>query len=338
MKWLRPNARSSRAKERGAVLLTTLLVMALMASLSVAIFDELRVAVKRASSINAHSQADWYLRGAEDFAQSHLQTTLETIEPELLGAALRSPDPIIFPVEGGMISLRLRDGGTCLSINAINQTQVRQQFTRLLEALGWDPRSAERLTAVTRDWIDNDTQISQGGGAEDFTYLGRISAHRTANTALSSVLDMRALESMDEEKFQRLRPYICTRAGEASPALHINNLDLEHAPLLASLIATDNNTALARAIIEGRPAGGYADQAQLQASAVLENVEGGDISFDLISYAIEYVWVEAEIIIGEAALYGAFEFSIDEGQITRSFKRNGNETFRPNLFPSEASF
>ena len=44
-------------KDRGAVLLTTLLVMALMASLSVAIFDELRVAVKRAASINAQAQA-----------------------------------------------------------------------------------------------------------------------------------------------------------------------------------------------------------------------------------------------------------------------------------------
>ena len=251
---------------------------------------------------------------------------------------MRNPDPIIFPVEGGAISLRLSDGGTCLSINALNRTQVRQQFTRLLEILGWDPRSAESLTAVTRDWIDEDTQISQGGGAEDFTYLGRDPSHRSANAALSSVLDMRALEGMDEEKFRRLRPYICTRPSDRSPALHINNLGLEHVPLLASLIATENNFTLARAVIEARPPEGYVDQAQLQASPILEDVEGGDISFDLISYEIEFVWVEAEIFVGEAARYGAFEFAIDEGEITPSFKRDGDETFRLELTPLEASF
>ena len=52
--------------ESGTVLLTTLLIMAVMAAVAVAIIDDIRFAVKRMSNVNDYAQLDWYVKGAED--------------------------------------------------------------------------------------------------------------------------------------------------------------------------------------------------------------------------------------------------------------------------------
>jgi len=319
---------SVSAKDRGAVLLTTLLIMAIMATLAIAIFDELRVAIKRAGTIHAYAQADWYARGAEDFAQSHLQGLFGPLDPDVLTAALQNPNPIIFPVEGGTILMRIRDGGDCLSVNAIEQTSMRLQFQRLLTVLGWDIRSATQLTARMKDWRDTDSQPTTGG-AEDFTYLGQTPSFRTANTEFSSILDLRALDGMNEEMFQRLRPFICTRPTAGSALININSLTIEQAPILASVLSSDTALDIAEAVIANRPQTGYPDQNALQTSAALEDVEGQDIAYDRIGYTVEHIWVETEVRIGDAVRFGAFEFSIDGSRLQRGFKRYTDELFRP---------
>ena len=68
-------------KERGTVLLTTLLIMAVMATVAVAIMDDIRFAVKRTINVGDYAQADWYVKGAEDFAESYISTQLSALEP-----------------------------------------------------------------------------------------------------------------------------------------------------------------------------------------------------------------------------------------------------------------
>ena len=50
-------------KERGTVLLTTLLIMAVMATVAVAIMDDIRFAVKRTINVGDYAQVDWYVKG-----------------------------------------------------------------------------------------------------------------------------------------------------------------------------------------------------------------------------------------------------------------------------------
>jgi len=109
----------SPEKERGTILLTTLLIMAVMAGVSVAIMDDIRFAVKRVINVGDYAQADWYVKGAEDFASSYISDRLGRLPNEAKNQALLTPQIFAFPYEGGSMTLNVRDGTHCFSLGSL---------------------------------------------------------------------------------------------------------------------------------------------------------------------------------------------------------------------------
>ena len=65
--------------DRGTVLLTTLLIMTVVAAITVALMEDIRFAVKRTVNVHAYAQADWQASGAEDFVTAYLTNDLSLI-------------------------------------------------------------------------------------------------------------------------------------------------------------------------------------------------------------------------------------------------------------------
>ncbi|WP_371395722.1 type II secretion system minor pseudopilin GspK [Fretibacter rubidus] len=319
-----------RAKDKGAVLLTTLLVMSLMATVAVSLFEDLRFAVKRAANVQAYAQADWYLRGADDVAQDYLERQLKQIEPSDLNAVLYAVEPIIFPIEGGEISMALHDGDKCFSLSALLTSPGRIQFRQLLEALGWDTLSAASLTSKAVDWIDAGSQALPDG-AEDFTYLAKEPAHRTANTLFTSVSELRAIDGLTEASYQVLKPYICARPEMAKNSININALSALHAPVLASVIGNENRMAIALKLINDRPAAGYNSVEQLLGAPALSDVNSKNIAIETLDFAPNHIWAEVTVSHGDITRRGAFEYDISSGQPIRIFRRMGLDVRRAKL-------
>jgi len=170
----------------GAVLLMTLLVMSLMAVLAVSLMDDVRYALRRTANVQAYAQADWYLTGAEDYAQNYLSALLKNTEEAAMNAALLRPQPVILPLEAGSITVQLSGGSQCLSLGALSEDEGRRLFRQLLEVTGWSSLSAANFISAAADWTDPDSRPLPGG-AEDGSYLGKTPAYRTANTAMASV-------------------------------------------------------------------------------------------------------------------------------------------------------
>ena len=61
-----------KSKEEGTVLLTTLLIMSIMAVISIAIIEDIKFAVKKTININDYAQTHWYVRGAEDYIENFI--------------------------------------------------------------------------------------------------------------------------------------------------------------------------------------------------------------------------------------------------------------------------
>jgi len=319
-----------RVKDRGAVLLTTLLVMAIMAALAVTILDDLRLSIKRVVNIENHAQAEWYAKGAEAFAGSMLEQSLSKIDPSDLDSYLLSiaDAPFVFPLDGGAMRLSIRDGGDCVSLGAMGQAPVQKQFENLLLELGWTSIDAEMLTAKVIDWQDSDSETQQNG-AEDFAYLGQTPSYRTANTPFTSVSELRLVEGVSADDMARLRPFICARAEDGSPKLSINTLDAGNVIVLAALISDERRYDIARQLLENRPDGGYSGLEQLQASPVLETVETKNIAFDMIAFDVEHIWIEAQIFTGVSRRYLALEFALEGKTFQKTFRRRSAEAFRP---------
>lgn len=321
---------SGISNDKGAVLLTTLLVMSLMATVAVSLFDSVRFAVMRAANVQTYAQADWYMRGVDDVAQDNLNAQLTTLKTAQLNTILQRPEPIVFPIDGGAITMTLRDGGQCFALSALMQSPGRIQFRQLLETLGWNTLDAATLTSQAVDWIDADQQALPGGG-EDYLYLGNEISHRTANTVFNGVSALRVLPELGEAGFQTLRPFLCARAAGAVNAININTLLPAHTPLLASILGGKDNLSIAERLISERPAGGYNSLDQFMAAPAFLGVDTKNMAFDTLAFAPHHIWVEVDVAIGGIRRFGNLEYDISTGRAKRIFRRTGLDARRPIL-------
>jgi type II secretory pathway component PulK len=100
-------------KERGTVLLTTLLIMTVMAAITVALMEDIQLSVKRTINVQAYAQADWQADGAEDFVTAYLKNDFQALAPVAKAALLQSKTPLVLPTPDGAITLTLKDGSQC---------------------------------------------------------------------------------------------------------------------------------------------------------------------------------------------------------------------------------
>ncbi|MCC8536664.1 type II secretion system minor pseudopilin GspK [Xanthomonas axonopodis pv. poinsettiicola] len=289
------------ARQRGVALLTVLLLVAVMTLLMVAVLDDLRFGLRRSGNGEAMTQAQWYALGSETLARQRLQALArrDPLRTTLDGGW--NDQPVTFPLDDGMVSVRLRDRGSCFNLNSVVAGAPEQwqrsddgarQYQALLEALGITPPQAQALTDALVDWIDSDSQPG-AHGAEDEQYLQSAVPLRTGATLLAGVSELAAIAGYTPERITLLQPYLCALPeGRLSP-LNINTLRLQDAPVLVALTEGRLELAAARRVIAARPAGGWRDPAVffntpalLQAApsnAVLQQVQLRTTYFSLFS-------------------------------------------------------
>ena len=334
---MRPVSKNKNETERGTVLLTTLLIMAVMAAVSVAIMDDIRFAVKRVINVGDYAQADWYVKGAEDFAASYITQTLGPLPDTAKNQSLKEPQLYAFPFDGGGMRLNVRDGSHCFSLGSLinadgtpNSVGTRQ-FSSLLIAAGWPNNDAANLSAVLADWIDIDSQRGQNG-AEDGDYLRRNPPHRTANTALSSVMELRALEGMTEELYQSIRPFLCARPAGVMTQFNIDTATPLDAFVLSSLLGGPDFVQTAIQLITERPPEGYGSLENIESAPAMRGFDSPDRAFDQIIFTPSKLWVEAEVNYRNAQRLVVFEFDVlDNRGANLTYRGWGSENLRPRI-------
>jgi general secretion pathway protein K len=253
------------ANERGAALLTVLMLVAVIAVLATAALERLKLGTHLASNSAAMAQARAYAMAGERIAISRVAPlTSDTADRTFLAGGRSIP----FPVDGGIATARISDGGNCFNLNSVVQGNPQTgmtirpvavaQFTALMDTLGILPASARIIAASLVDWIDSDT-VPQPGGAEDAAYMALPNPHRAANVLMADVSELREVSGVEPEIYAGLLPFICALPNTDLSSLTVNTLTADQAPLVAMLIPGRVNIANARAIIESRPVGGFAD-------------------------------------------------------------------------------
>ena len=253
--------------ERGAALITVLVMLAMMALLAALIVDAAAVGARRAANQNQMAQTRWYMLGAEAFAIGRLEAMRGSRdEPQPPGATWQGL-PNTFPLDDGAMTVTLWDGGNCFNLNAVysrrdearrgeeDDVNGRVQFERLLELLNLSSE-ASVLVPSLRDWIDTDLSPTSGG-AEDAAYARGDTPYLTGNTRLADTSELRHVRGFTPEVIERLAPYVCVRSGARALQLNPNNLTVEQAPLLAAALGPDVSLSTARNIIARRPPLGW---------------------------------------------------------------------------------
>lgn len=251
-------------RERGAALLTVLLLVAIIAVLAAAGLERLRLSTRLGANAVLLDQARGYAYAAETLATTRVSTLLASAGDRVTLAGGWSGRPFGLPVPGGAATARVTDGGNCFNLNGlVSRTDEGQlvanlatvtQFARLLTLLRVP--NAAAIAAAAADWIDSDGDTFPGG-AEDGAYQSLRPAYRTANTLMADASELRAVRGVSAEVFQAVRPWICTLPMAERAAININTLTPEQAPLLAMLLPDTLGVEQARGLLLRRPPQGY---------------------------------------------------------------------------------
>ena len=202
---------------RGVALITALLISAIATMVAANLAWDNALDVRRTMVGLARDQAVNVALGAESWVISILQQDLQDGPTDHLGEIWASELPGL-PIEGGEVFGAIEDLQGRFNVNNLVNEEGRieeaplEQFRRLLNALGIDPRFA----GIAADWIDTDVDASFPDGAEDAIYTGMIPPYRTANQTLTSVSELAAIEGMDRQTFRLLEQHIVALPGRTN--------------------------------------------------------------------------------------------------------------------------
>lgn len=242
------------SRNRGVALITAMLITTLATLVAANLAWDNALDVRRTMVLLNRDQALQVALGAESLVIGVLHQDLEEGETDHLGEFWAGDLPV-FPIEGGEVFGTIVDLQGRFNVNNLIgedgeiDADTLEQFRRLLNALGLDPRFA----GITADWLDDDQDAEFPDGAEDPIYTGILPPYRSANQLLTSVSELAALEGMDKASFDTLLPHITALPGRTNI-----NVNTATAAVLQSL---DENmtTSDVEGLIMERESGGFGD-------------------------------------------------------------------------------
>ena len=269
-----PASAERKLSERGAALLTVLLLVAIIAVLAGAALEKLRMATRVGGNAVALDQARAFSFAAETLAVVKVSDLLGKRPDKVTLEGGWSGRPIPLPIPGGTATATVVDGGNCFNLNGLAVevspgvfvafTPARVQFARLIRLVDPQASSPDGIAAAAADWMDSDTSPLDGG-AEDTAYSG----YRTPNTLMADPSELRAVRGVTRADYERLRPWICTLPFAAPSRINVNTLLPEQAPLIAMLLPGTLTVEGARQVLLRRPPAGYTATTDFWSQAAL---------------------------------------------------------------------
>ncbi len=302
----RPN--DTAPSERGAALLTVLLLVAVIAVLAGTALEKLRLATRLGGNAVALDQARAYSFAAETLAVVKVTDLLTKTEGRVTLQGGWSGKPIPLPVPGGTASATVVDGGNCFNLNSLvvetgpgvyaSFTPARVQFARLIRLVDPAARSPDAIAAAASDWIDSDTDAIQDG-AEDSAYGGGKQGYRTGNTLMSDPSELRAVAGVSRADYEKLHPWICALPKAAPSKINVNTILPEQAPLLAMLRPNLSIEAVRQGLLR-RPPQGFNTAAAFWSQSIITGAGAADDAAGQTD--IKTVWFALQV---DVALNGA---------------------------------
>jgi general secretion pathway protein K len=255
--------------ERGAALLTVLLLVAVMAVIAATALDRLRISTRLASNGAAMAQARFYTYAAELIAAQRIEDLLarDAAQTTLNGNWLGREIPV--PIDDGLAFARITDANNCFNLNSLAAEVVDgngksliahraaiEQFTWLMVALQIPENDGSAIAQSAADWIDTDGNPLPGG-AEDSYYRGLAAPYLPPNQMMADRSELRAVKGVTPALYNRIKDWICALPTATPTTLNVNTLSPDQAPLLAMLFGGKLSPREIRAYLASRPAGGY---------------------------------------------------------------------------------
>ena len=300
-----------KPNERGAALLTVLLLVAVMSVVAATALERVALATRMTGNGGAIDQARAYADAGTQIARMRIGDLVASNPARITLAGGWMGTPQSIPVPGGIATARVTDGGNCFNLNSVvtgeseASLKVRpigvSQFQALLQALGVDARQAQGAAAALADWIDSDS-VAQPGGAEDETYAQAPRPYRAANRLMVDASELRAVNGITPAIYDLARPWVCALPVTDLSTININTLLPTQAPLFAMLLPGQLSVAQARQLLAQRPPDGYGSTVQFWAMPSLSGLSPMTEVAEQVKLTTGFFEVDVSVNVGGTQL------------------------------------
>ena len=323
-----------KSSERGAALLSVLLMVSILTVIAATTLDRLAIATKLSGPGNSLTQARMFSYAAENLASTRLEDLLArdaaqtTLEGNWLGKEQ------IIPIPVGSASATVRDGANCFNLNSLvietegrfTQSSIGQeQMVSLMVVLGINENAARPVAAAAADWADSDS-IPSPAGAEDDAYQSAATPYRTANRLFAHPSELRAVKGVSPALYAKLRGWICALPEAKLSPLNVNTLLPEQAPLLAMLFPPGQFSPItARSYLAKRPASGYGSLIRFWGAPEMASIEASSPVQGQVKLTSTYFLLRTKVSVGELMLEGESMLAAKSGQVRLIWRSWGEQ-------------
>ncbi|MBO1106676.1 type II secretion system minor pseudopilin GspK [Plesiomonas shigelloides] len=149
---------------------------------------------------------------------------------------------------------------------------VVRQLLALLKSQDVPEYRAELLADNLWEFIDADSVVQTAQGREDSEYLARDLPFYPPNSLLTDVSEIRPVQGMDAELYQRVAPVLCA-IPEKNLRINVNTLGEDNAPLLEAVFTPYLSRMQAEQILRERPQQGWESVAAFLQTPALADVD-----------------------------------------------------------------
>ena len=207
-------------RQRGLAAVTALLIVAVAASAATLMLAQQSAMLDQTAMVSSRAQAEAYGQAGFDWARGVLAQDVASVDS--LGEGWAQPMAGL-PVERAVVSGSIVDEQGKFNLNNLVRDGKKSQrdmeiFGRLLERVGL----ARELAEAVVDWIDKDSDLAGGAGAEDAHYLALPRPHRAANQPMQQVEELYRVRGFDARAVQRLRPHVSALNAPVRTKVNVN--------------------------------------------------------------------------------------------------------------------
>ena len=301
------------SNERGAALLSVLLLVAVMATIAATALDRLSIGTRLAANAATVGQGRAWLESAELLATTRLEDLLAADTAKTLPSGWMGVERTIALPDGAVVRARVEDGGNCFNLNSLvtrladGRLAYRpvgvSQFTALMTLLGIPAGEAARIAASASDYIDSDS-APQNLGSEDGGSI------IPANHMMADASELRSVAGVTDRQYGLVSRWICALPTTDLSPINVNTLLPEQAPLIAMLVPDKLDVARARAAIAQRPAEGFLSAAQFWALPPLAEISlplgvGEQLKVQTAFFTLDARVQSSDVDVRETALIDA---------------------------------
>lgn len=302
-----------KTSERGAALLSVLLMVAVLAVIAATTLDRLALSTRLSANGNALAQARMFSYAAESIAAARIEDLVarDAAQTTLVGGWLGKEQ--VLPIPVGTATATVRDGGNCFNLNSLvteaegkyrSNATGQDQFVSLMVVLGIAENLARPIAASAADWADSD-DLALSDGAEDDAYRSAANPYLAANRFYVHPSELRAVRGVTPAVYAKLRGWICALPEAELSPVNANTLLPEQAPLLVMLFPPGRLSPIsARSHLAKRPASGYGSLIRFWEAPELAALQPSDMVKGQVKLTSKYFLLDTQVSLGELALQG----------------------------------